>query len=321
MGRLADFAAKDLRRKRLAMKANGGQWRPPPEYMHMQAQAAQMPGSQNFPQIPPKQALMPAFSGMVPGVREAQLPMGFEATRDASPQSTQSDEMDIQARTQEAEEEWQEIRNAFSVLEDYFGEDFQALGPEFSEPMDTPFGPALKYRTYGIAGIWMNFYMGLIACHRAHPSMPPAAMVAAGIAARQTASFANEIGRIAAGIAPDCSITTQVNPTVGAALIESSTCLFVSGVQVSILQLVKRPPLTTFSIKTQPSVNGQFVDFVISVVSRDGRQHMLLRLAVKHHGSRLPSWAKAHHTLGPARKESFLISGLAQGELIEHFRG
>jgi len=235
MGRLADFAAKDLKRKRLAMKANGGQWRPSPEYMQMQAPAAQIPGSQGFPQTPPKQAQMPGFSGMVPGVKEAQLPMGFEATGDASPQSTQSDEMDLQERTQEAEEEWQEIRNAFSVLEDYFGEDFQALGPEFSEPMETPFGPALKYRTYGIAGIWMNFYMGLIACHRSHPSMPPAATMAAGIAARQTASFANELGRIAAGIAPDSSMTTQVNPTVGAALIESSTCLFVSGVQVSTL--------------------------------------------------------------------------------------
>jgi hypothetical protein len=234
MGRLADFAAKDLKRKRLAMKANEGYWRPPQEHMRMQAQAAQMSVSQSSPQTPPKQAQMPGFSGMVPGVQEARLPIGFEESRDSSPQSAQSDEVDIQARTREAEEEWQEIRNAFGVLEDYFGEDFQALGPEFSEPMETPFGPALRYRTYGIAGIWMNFYMGLIVCHRSHPSMPPAAMMAAGIAARQTASFANELGRIAAGIAPDCSMTTQVNPTVGAALIESSTCLFVSGIQVSM---------------------------------------------------------------------------------------
>lgn len=234
MGRLADFAAKDLKRKRLTMKANGGHWRPPPEYMRMQARAAQASDSQTTSQTPPKQNQMPTFSGMVPGVQEAQLPMGFEPSREDSPRSTQSDDMDLQARTQEAEEEWQEIRTAFGVLENYFGEDFQALGPEFSEPRDTPFGPALTYRTYAIAGIWMNFYMGLIACHRSHPSMPPAAMMAAGIAARQTASFANELGRIAAGIAPDCSLTTQVSPTIGAALIESSTCLFVSGVQVSV---------------------------------------------------------------------------------------
>ena len=214
------------------MKDNGGHWKPPPEFMRMQP--TETSGSSSFARTLPKQPpQMPGFSGMVPGVREAQLPMGFESSRDSSPQSTQSDEMDLKARTQEAEEEWQEIRNAFSVLEDYFGEDFQALGPEFAEPMETPFGPALKYRTYAIAGIWMNFYMGLIVCHRAHPSMPPAAMMAAGIAARQTASFANELGRIAAGIAPDCSRTTQVNPTVGAALLESTACLFVAGVQVS----------------------------------------------------------------------------------------
>jgi hypothetical protein len=247
MGRLADFAAKDLKRKRMAIKANGGHWRPPQEYMSMQAQAAQASGSQAFPQTPPKQPQMPAFSGMLPGVQKAQLPMGFEASREDSPRSTQSDEMDLQARTQEAEEEWQEIRNAFDVLEDYFGEDFQALGPEFAESMETPFGPALKYRTYAIAGIWMNFYMGLIACHRSHPSMPPAAMMAAGIAARQTASFANELGRIAAGIFPECSSTTQVNPNVGAALIESSTCLFISGVQVStyVIYTISTNPLLT----------------------------------------------------------------------------
>jgi hypothetical protein len=142
--------------------------------------------------------------------------------------------MDLQAWTHEAEEEWQEIRKAFSVLEHCFGKDFQALGPEFSAPIDTPFGPARQYRTYAIAGIWMNFYMGLIVCHRSHPSMPPAAIVATGIAAKQTSQFANELGRIVAGIAPEYSIATEVNPNVGAALIESSTCLFVSGVQVSI---------------------------------------------------------------------------------------
>jgi hypothetical protein len=231
----------------MAIKTNGGHWRPPQEYMNMQAQAAQASGSQAFPQTPPKQPQMPAFSGMLPGVQKAQLPMGFEASREDSPRSTQSEEMDLQARTQEAEEEWQEIRNAFDVLEDYFGEDFQALGPEFAESMETPFGPALKYRTYAIAGIWMNFYMGLIACHRSHPSMPPAAMMAAGIAARQTASFANELGRIAAGVFPECSSTTQVNPNVGAALIESSTCLFISGVQVStyVIYTISSNPLLT----------------------------------------------------------------------------
>lgn len=174
---------------------------------------------------------MPPFSGMVPTSGEVQLPMGFEEYNVPSPQSSNGGEYDLESQRIEAEEEWQEIRNMFAVLADHFGEDFQPLGPEFSSPIQTPFGPAHQYRTYGIAGIWMNYYMGLIACHRAHPSMPPAAMMAAGIAARQTASMANELGRVAAGIAPDCSMTTHVSPGVGAGLIESATCLFISGVQ------------------------------------------------------------------------------------------
>ncbi|KAF7868519.1 hypothetical protein EAF04_005050 [Stromatinia cepivora] len=203
MGRLADFASKDLKRKTLAIKAA------------------------NNPMI----NQMPNFAGMVPNVKEPTLPMGFSPTYSSSPQSSEGGDIDLEAQRLEAEEEWQDIRNAFSVLEDHFGEDFQPLGEEFSTPVQTPFGPALQYRTYGIAGIWMNYYMGLISCHRAHPSMPPAAMVAAGMAARKTAFFANELGRIAAGIAPDLSMTTQVNPGVGAALMESTICLFLAGVQ------------------------------------------------------------------------------------------
>ncbi|KAM0309913.1 hypothetical protein ACHAO8_008594 [Botrytis cinerea] len=203
MGRLADFAAKDLKRKTLAMKA-----------------ANNPMGNQ-----------MPNFAGMVPNVKEPTLPMGFSPTHTSSPQSSEGGDVDLETQRLEAEEEWQDIRNAFSVLEDHFGEDFQPLGDEFSTPAQTPFGPALQYRTYGIAGIWMNYYMGLISCHRSHPSMPPAAMVAAGMAARKTAFFANELGRIAAGIAPDLSMTPQVNPGVGAALMESTICLFMAGVQ------------------------------------------------------------------------------------------
>jgi hypothetical protein len=218
MGRLANFTAKDMKRKRLDMKVNGG-WRPPGAV-------------ENPPQMGQQPSPGSNFSGMLP-VREAKLPMGFEHPRDQAPQNSQSDDIDLEAWGIEAEEEWQEIINTFSVLDDHFGEDFQALGPEFSRPIQTPFGTALQYRTYGIAGIWMNYYMALIACHRAHPSMPPAAMMAAGIAAPRTASIANEVGRIAAGIAPDCSMTPEVSPGVGAALIESTMCLFISGVQVS----------------------------------------------------------------------------------------
>ncbi|PBP21064.1 hypothetical protein BUE80_DR008087 [Diplocarpon rosae] len=227
LGRLATFAAKDLKRKRLAMKANGGRWLPP-ESMRTQTHPSRPQGN-SFSQILPE---IPGFSGMVPGVKEAELPMGFEPSGDGCPHSTQTEEnADLHTQTHTAREEWQEIRRGFDLIESHLGEDFQALGPDYSAPVETPFGPALQYRTYSIAGIWMNFYMGLVACYRAHPDMPPAAMMAAGITARQTAGYANQVGRIAAGIAPDLSMITEVSPSVGAALIESSTCIFVSAVQ------------------------------------------------------------------------------------------
>lgn len=240
IARVADFASKDLVRKRRAAKANGG-WRPPqsmggpppgaPQGMSGPPSGMSGPPQGRPPGGPPRMPQMPPFSGMVPTTGEVHLPMGFEEYSVPSPESTSSAEYDLESQRLEAEDEWQEIRNMFAVLADHFGEDFQPLGPEFSSPIQTPFGPAHQYRTYGIAGIWMNYYMGLIACHRAHPDMPPAAMMAAGFAARQTASMANELGRVAAGIAPDCSMTTQVSPGVGAGLIESATCLFISGVQ------------------------------------------------------------------------------------------
>jgi hypothetical protein len=238
-GRLANFAAKDAKRKRLAIKANGG-WRPPPSMFDSKDQPGGQRAPPPQPRGPPPQG--PGFLGMVPGVQEAQLPMGFSQapgkdSGSSSPHSSGSEEVDLVQLLHEAIEEWKDMRNAFEILRHNFGEDFAALGPEFSAPIQTPFGPALQYRTYGIAGIWMNFYMGLIVCHRAHPSMPPAAMMAAGIAARETAVFANEIARIAAGICPDVETAAAVNPSVGAALMESSTCLFIAGVQVLYIPL------------------------------------------------------------------------------------
>ncbi len=174
---------------------------------------------------------MPSFAGMMPGTEgKATLPRGFSPTREESPPSDNG-EHNLEDWTKEAEEEWQEIRAAFSIIEENFGPDFQALGPEHSQPIQSPFGPALQYRTYGIAGIWIMFYVGLILCHRYHPSMPPAATIAAGIAARQTAFYANEIGRIAAAIAPEATAMPQVSTQVGAGLIEATFGLFIAGVQ------------------------------------------------------------------------------------------
>jgi len=72
--------------------------------------------------------------------------------------------------------------------------------------------------------------MARIITIRSHPYMPPAAHMAAGLAAYETAPLANEIGRIAAGIvpgSPDCPL----NPSLGAALCESCMPSFFAAVQ------------------------------------------------------------------------------------------
>lgn len=182
-------------------------------------------------------AQLPSFAGMLPTVGgKVSLPRGFSPPREESPDDANKGQT-LEEQTHDALEEWQEIHSAFNTLRDNFGPDYQALGPEYSQPIQTPFGPALQYRTFSIAGVWMSYYLGLIVLHRAHPFMPPAAMAAVGAAARQTGHYANEIGRIAAAIAPNASEIQQVSTGIGAALIESAFPLFVAGVQVSLYHL------------------------------------------------------------------------------------
>ena len=212
---MANFASSDLVRKRKARK-------PDPN-------APKGPGGPG--QSPPM------FPGLVPSSGNVTIPTGFSPPRDPSPPlSDTADDADMEASTAAALQEWEAIRHAFEVFRAHLGPDFEPLGPDLAVAEETPFGPSRTYRTYSIAGIWMNYYMGLVALHRAHPSMPPVAMMAAGISARQTMPWAMEIGRISAGIQEDLEHATAVSTSVGAALIESSLCLFVCAVQVRFLR-------------------------------------------------------------------------------------
>lgn len=187
------------------------------------------PGNPTHGQSPPM------WPGLVPSSGKVTVPTGFSPPRDTSPQSDGSEEPDFEESTASALREWESIRQAFEIFKANLGPDFEALGPDLGPPQQTPFGPARTYRTFSIAGIWMNYYMGLIVLHRSHPSMPPVAMVSAGMAAQQTGVWANEIGRIGAGLTTeDCSNVKGVSTLVGAAFIESSFCLFVAAVQVSL---------------------------------------------------------------------------------------
>jgi hypothetical protein len=224
LGRLANFASRDRARKQKANKEMpGGPPGPPGQ-----------PGPPGPPGPPGMSAQSPPlFAGMMPSRGTFAIPTGFSPPRDPTPPSDGPDEMDLEASTTAALREWDDIRQAFDAFRSKLGPDFEAMGPEYEPPTMTPFGPALTYRTYSIAGIWMNFHMGTIILHRSHPSMPPVAMIAAGMAAQRTGQCANEIGRIAAGLwTEDCSNITAVSTLVGAAFIESSFPLFVAGVQV-----------------------------------------------------------------------------------------
>ncbi|KAK4145874.1 fungal transcriptional regulatory-like protein [Dichotomopilus funicola] len=212
LGRLASFAARDLTRKRKARKAQGpplGQGRggpgggpgsaPPPSQGPGQAGPAPGAGRGQSP---------PTFPGLIPTSGRVAIPRGFTPPRESSPTSDSTEGVDLDTSTTQALQEWEEIRKAFEIFRARLGPDFEPMAPDVAPPEMTPFGPALMYRTYSIAGIWLNYYMGLIVLHRSHPSMPPVAVIAAGMAAPQTGRWANEIARICAGLHED---TTHVS--------------------------------------------------------------------------------------------------------------
>jgi hypothetical protein len=213
LGRLANFASKDLARKRKAYRGTASTTGSPPP-----------------------------FPGMFPTQGIFQIPLGFspprDTSRDTSTHGSLFHDVDSYESLQAALEEWEKLHQAFDILRRHLGLDFQPKADV--DGVKSPFGPRLRYQNYAIAGIWMNFYMGLIHLHRSHPSMPPAAMQAAGLAAHQTGGYAIEIGRIAAGLADDCTQLSEINTLIGAAFIESAFCLFVAAVQVSFLALPPR---------------------------------------------------------------------------------
>ncbi|KAI0206336.1 hypothetical protein F4808DRAFT_115558 [Astrocystis sublimbata] len=210
LGRLANFVSRDLSRKReaLSRSGSGSPWPPPG-----------------------------MFTGMMPASDKVTPPMGFSPPREtsSSPPSTTPQyrtDSDLDTRTVEALREWEQILTAFHGIKEHFGPDFEPLGADIYPAQQTPFGLATHYRTYSIAGIWMNYYMGLIVLHRAHPKMPPVAMLAAGMSAHTTMPWALKLCRIAAGLEENISQLKVVSTLMGAALIESAFPLFVAGVQL-----------------------------------------------------------------------------------------
>lgn len=137
---------------------------------------------------------------------------------------------DLDVATLEAEIEWNAILKAFQVFQESLGPEYQPLPIEYMPVQNTPFGEAIYYRTYSIATLQMLYYMAMIVLQRCHPSMPAISMMAAGVAAPKTGRMAVDIARITAGLVPT-DPTGQINPALGASLIESSMPLFFAAVQ------------------------------------------------------------------------------------------
>ncbi|KAI7922605.1 hypothetical protein M0657_005508 [Pyricularia oryzae] len=219
LGRLCNFASNDLARKRMAW-ANGPGGGPP------QGKPQGGPGGGGTGQSPP------SFAGMMPTSGTFSVPAGFSPPSEPPGQTSgPADDASLEERTKAALAEWESIRQAFDLFKASLGPDFGPLSSEFEPPKPSPFGPALTYRTYSIAGVFVNYFMGLIVLYRAHPSMPPVAMVAAGMAAQQTGTYANTIGRILAGLVDVTPGMSEITTVVGGILIESCFPMFVAGVQ------------------------------------------------------------------------------------------
>lgn len=214
------------------------------------------------------------FFGMAPPPRaNVQMPSsyhpngGHRATHSTSSAGSDQSSYDLHAATLAAKEEFGRIRAALlRFREAISGPGFQPLArEECMPPAETPeraiylsaFGPAAVYRSTDIGCLWAIYHMAEIIALRSHPDMPPAAHMAAGVAAEQTHYHAQEIGRIAAGVylstvvasrtgvsgsggenpAFDLNATTEdgrpapLNPTLGAACCESCMPSFFAAIQ------------------------------------------------------------------------------------------
>ena len=224
MARIADFGAKDQRRKRRVMVANGGQWIPPPGFFPS-TQGGRAPKVSKPPpgsgQAPSHSAGPsstsntdpPMYGMMPPPSAPPQMPAAFATmaanladTGETKPGVSTSSpgtpvDVDLETETRDAHAEWESIRDAFELFSNSLPPEFHPLPPDAAPAIQTtPFGSALQYRTHTISCIWTFYYAGRILVERMHPAMPPAAMVAAGIAAPKTAKYADTIGKICAGL-------------------------------------------------------------------------------------------------------------------------
>ena len=143
------------------------------------------------------------FYGMAPsqGQPQGHSAFGTDVIGDvANDKHMHSTAAQVEALTARALAEWNDIRTACETFVHRLGPGFQPLTPEEHVSFETPFGPSCHFRSFEIAALWAMYYATLLILIRAHPSKPAAAHISVGVSARETAWYANEIGRIATGI-------------------------------------------------------------------------------------------------------------------------
>ncbi|CAG8083564.1 unnamed protein product [Penicillium salamii] len=269
LARVTDFGFRDRKRKLKASKVNGS-WRPGPDMFkfmgrfaggppgqkprpgppgpppgaggppggapaaHTSGPPRQPPGGPSATSHPPGgpvSAESPPMYGMVPPQPPPRLPTGFQdRPRGLSPD--EDDQEDVSYM--EAEQEWEDILVAAETFALALGRDFQPLPVDVAPQIATPFGPALQYRTHTIAVIWGYYYAVRILLNRIHPSMPPAIMMAAGVAAPTTAEYSQAVGKIMSGVYYPQRYNLEagsLSPNLGSALTEMTVPVFFAAVQ------------------------------------------------------------------------------------------
>lgn len=183
---------------------------------------------------------MPNFFGMAPARPHAPITTHYaNPDHERSPQIPNAPNpqyADLSAAYDAAIAEWESIDTAHATIAQILSgnEAFAPLPPELQviPPGETstmtPFGPALVHRSYDISIIWTLLHLSKIILLRAHPAMPPAMMMAAGICAQATGPYATLIGRISAGITLPVG---DLSPFLGSVLQEGTMGLFFAGVQ------------------------------------------------------------------------------------------
>ncbi|PNS16277.1 hypothetical protein CAC42_6384 [Sphaceloma murrayae] len=251
-GRIADFSVRDRKRKLRAMQLNGGMWKPPPGMQFgppgsspggppagpprgppsMASSSGRTPQAANTPspQLPP-------YFGMAPPGPAASMPSQYwaDGIHDHPTQPVLSPEqeqmLDFSTATAEAIQEWEDILAAINTLVDMLGDWYQPLVSEYQAPPQTPFGPGMIYKSLDVGCLWGYVNFAYILAHRSHPHMPPYSHMAAAIAARTTKPYAENIGRLAAGILPPNN-GRPITPFMGAAMCDLCLPLFFTGVQL-----------------------------------------------------------------------------------------